>query len=198
MNDIEQVLDNIRCNSSLLSRYHQKRFLVLKSRLKYYKISCIVLSALNSVGAVSIQPFMSQVYISLVNMIISLVVGIIGSIEMYYGITRQMETESNGSRDFYILSCDIFKFLSLREDNKAEGAVEFLNTSYNRYIKLVETSIVLKKKVEDKLAVVTIVFPTKVTNNIIPPQTPPSLQSVNLSSNLSIETLQETSSEENI
>jgi len=131
-------------------------------------------------------------------MIISLIVGIIGSIEMYYGITRQMETESNGSRDFYILSCDIFKFLSLREDNKTEGAVEFLNTSYNRYIKLVETSIVLKKKVEDKLAVITIVFPTKITNNIIPPQTPPSLQSVYLNSNLSIETLQETSSEENV
>jgi hypothetical protein len=122
-------------------------------------------------------------------MLISLIVGIIGSIEMYFGITRQMETESNGSRDFYILSCDIFKFLSLRDDNKSESAVEFLNTSYNRYIKLVETSIVLKKKVDDKLSVISIVFPTN---------TPPSLQSINLSSNLSVETLQETSSEENV
>ena len=198
MNDIEQVLDNIRCNSSLLSRYHQKRFLVLKSRLKYYKIPIIVLSALNSVGAVSLQPFVAQIFVSLINMVISLIVGIIGSIEMYFGITRQMETESNGSRDFYILSCDIFKFLSLRDDNKTESAVEFLNTSYNRYIKLVETSIVLKKKVEDKLSVVSIVFPTNITNFIIPPQTPPSLQSINLSSNLSVETLQEASSEENV
>lgn len=154
MNDIDLLLDKIRCNCSVLSRYHQKRYLSLKSRLKFYRIPILVLSALNSVTAVGLSPYLQQNYVSLLNMSMSLIVGIIGSVEMYYGINTQMEIESNGSRDFYILSTDIYKYLSLKEEHKTELSVEFLNTSYNRYIKLVETSLVLKKKVEDKLSII--------------------------------------------
>ena len=151
----------------MLSRYHQKRYLSLKSRLKFYRIPILVLSALNSVTAVGLSPYLQQNYVSLLNMSMSLIVGIIGSVEMYYGINTQMEIESNGSRDFYILGTDIYKYLSLKEEHKSELSVEFLNTSYNRYIKLVETSLVLKKKVEDKLSIIEID-----TNQIISQHTP--------------------------
>jgi len=150
-NDIDILLDKIRSNCTILSRYHQKRYLSLKSRLKFYRIPIIVLSALNSVTAVGLSPYLAQKYVSLLNMLLSLIVGIIGSVEMYYAINTQMENESIGSRDFYILGTDIYKYLSLKDEHKSENPVEFLNNSYNRYIKLIETSIVLKKKVEDKL-----------------------------------------------
>jgi hypothetical protein len=84
-------------------------------------------------------------------MFMSLVVGIIGSIELFYGITRQMEIELVGSRDFYVLSCDIFKWLSLSKAHRNINEQIFLDESYGRYIKLVESSITLKKKIEDKL-----------------------------------------------
>lgn len=151
MSDIETILDKIRCNSALLSNYHRKRYLVLKGRLKYYRLPIIVLSALNSVGAVSLQGFLGQTYISLINMFMSLIVGIIGSIELFYGITRQMEVELVGSRDFYVLSCDIYKWLSLEKSHRNIEAKIFLDESYGRYIKLIESSIILKKKVEDKM-----------------------------------------------
>lgn len=150
-NDIEGVLDKIRQNSNLLANYHRKRYLTLKSRLKYYRIPIIVISALNSVGAVSLQGFLDQTYISLVNMFLSLIVGVIGSIEMFYQITKQLEIELIGSKEFYILSCDIYKWLSLEHTNRVSSPKEFLNESYTRYIKLIETSIVLKRKVEDNL-----------------------------------------------
>ena len=173
MTDIDILLDKIRCNCSVLSRYHQKRYLSLKSRLKFYRIPILVLSALNSVTAVGLSPYLHQNYVSLLNMSMSLIVGIIGSVEMYYGINTQMEIESNGSRDFYILGTDIYKYLSLKEEHKSELSVEFLNTSYNRYIKLVETSLVLKKKVEDKLSIIEID-----TNQIISQPTPSFTQSL--------------------
>lgn len=150
-NDIEGVLDKIRQNSNLLANYHRKRYLTLKSRLKYYRIPIIVISALNSVAAVSAQDFIAQTYISLINMFLSLIVGVIGSIEMFYQITKQLEVELIGSKEFYILSCDIYKWLSLEQSNRISSPKEFLNESYTRYIKLIETSIVLKRKVEDKL-----------------------------------------------
>ena len=150
-NDIEAVLDRIRQNSNLLANYHRKRYLTLKSRLKFYRIPIIVISSLNSSFAVCLTGFIKQTYISLINMALSLIVGIIGSIEMFYGLTKQMETELVGSKDFYILSCDIYKWLCLCPENRIGSPKEFLNESYTRYIKLIETSITLKKRIEDKL-----------------------------------------------
>lgn len=151
MNDVDTILNKIRDNSMVLSNYHRKRYLFLKGRLKYYRIPIIVISALNSVGAVSLQNFFPQKYISLINMFLSLTVGIIGSIEMFFNITKQMESELSESKSFYVLGCDIFKYLSLNKEKRIDDEREFLNEIYGRYIKLVESSIILKKKVVDKL-----------------------------------------------
>ena len=153
MNDIDKILDKIRSNSAILSSYHRKRFITLKSRLKCYRIPIIVISALNSVAAVSAQDWLPQAYISLVNMFLSLLVGIIGSIEMFYQISKQMEVELVGSRDFYVLGIDIFKYLSLDKDKREADEKVFLSDVWSRYTKLIETSYLLKKKVDDKLAV---------------------------------------------
>tara|TARA_R110002126_G_scaffold136212_2_gene280745 strand:- start:286 stop:858 length:573 start_codon:yes stop_codon:yes gene_type:complete len=151
MSDIGAILDNIRCNSSVLSNYHRKRYLLLKGRLKYYRLPIIVISAINSVGAVALQPFIEQGYISLINMFLSLTCGIIGSIEMFFQFSKQMEVELTGSKEFYVLSTDIYKWLQLKPENRSVDGNTFLTDCYSRYIKLIESSIILKKRVEDKL-----------------------------------------------
>ena len=152
MNDVDRILDRIRTNASLLSAYHRKRYITLKSRLKYYRIPILVISSVNSVAAVSLTGFMSQTYVSLLNMFLSLLVGIIGSIEMFYQITRQMEVELVGSKDFYVLSIDIYKYLALDKSKRSGEEKIFLADCWTRYTKLVETSYILKKKIEDKLS----------------------------------------------
>ena len=156
MNDIDLLLDKLRNNCAILSNYHRKRYIGLKSRLKYYRIPIIVLSSLNSAFSVCLKGFMAQTYISLLNMFISLSVGIIGSIEMFYNYTKQIEQENAGARDFYILGCDIFKYLSLDRKNRVTEESIFLSESYTRYIKLIESSQILKKRIDDKLTEITI------------------------------------------
>ena len=151
MSDVSKILDNIRCNASMLSNYHRKRYLQLKSRLKYYRLPIIVISAVNSVGAVALQPFLPQGYISLINMFLSLSCGIIGSIEMFFQFSKQMEIELTGSKEFYVLSTDIYKWLQLNPENRSVDGNTFLTDCYSRYSKLVESSIILKKRLEDKL-----------------------------------------------
>lgn len=150
-NDIETVLDKLRQNSSTLSNYHRKRYLVLKARLKYYRVPIIVVSACNSVASVSLQPFLNQTYISLLNMFLSLIVGIIGSIEMFLQINRELESSLVNQKEFYILSCDIYKYLELQRGNRIADERTFLQETYTRYIKLIETSYTLKKRIDDKL-----------------------------------------------
>ena len=185
--DIEGVLEKIRLNSSTLGSYHRKRFIVLKGRLKWYRIPIIVLSSINAVTSVCLTSFLNQTYISLLNMFLSLVVGIIGSVEMFLQINRELESSLVNQKEFYILSCDIYKYLELNRGNRITDERTFLNDTYTRYIKLIETSYTLKKKIDDKLQDV---LTLKITN------LPSSLPS-NPSSDIFVDTSEE-GSENNV
>jgi hypothetical protein len=131
---------------------------------------------------------MNQTHISLITMFISLLVGIIGSIEMFYQYSKQMEVELSGSKDFYILSCDIYKWLSLEQSNRVSSPKEFLNESYTRYIKLIEVSITLKKRIDDKL--LDIIPTTQPLGKVEPIP-------LSVSTSLSVETFSDASSDDN-
>ncbi len=149
LTDIEKILEQIRQNSVLLSKQHKNNYLDLKKSLKYYRLPVIVISALNSVFSIGLQPFMSQTTISLINCGLAMGVGMIGSIELFYGITKKMELELISSKDYYVLSADIYKFLSLDNKNRTIAEKLFLEEVYGRYIILIESSSILKKPIND-------------------------------------------------
>jgi hypothetical protein len=151
MDDIDSVLERIRINSVSQSIIHKKTYIELKERLKWFKIPIILLSALNSVFSIGLQPFMQQGIISVVNSLIALLCGIIGSVELYLQLNKQMEQTLISSKDFYVLATDIFKFLALKRENRPVAQKVFIDDAYNRYIKLVESSLLLKKKVDDQM-----------------------------------------------
>jgi len=149
--DIDQVLNNIRINCVILSKLHKQRYFELKSTLKYYRLPVIILNGINSIFAVGLQPYMYQGTISLTNSLIALTCGIIGSIELYFGIQKRLENDMISQRDYYLLSVDIFKTLSLDRENRPIPAKDFLEKSYNTYTKLIESSSALSKVKGDKL-----------------------------------------------
>ena len=150
MSDIELVLNSIRLNSIMLSKVHKKRYLELKDSLKYYRIPVIVLASINSIVSVS-QQYIEQRLITGINSLLSLITGILGSVELFLGITMQMENELNSSKDYYVIATDIYKILSLAPENRNLDMRTFLDDVYNRYIKLLESSCIVHKRIEDKL-----------------------------------------------
>jgi len=152
LSDIEIILNNLRQNSILLAKEHKKKYLELKTTLKYYRLPIIIISALNSVFSVGLQPFINQQSISLINCGLAMTVGIIGSIELFFAINKQMELALISSKDYYVLGTDIYKFLSLKKENRNVEEKIFLDECYGRYIKLIEISCVLKKRIQDGLA----------------------------------------------
>ena len=149
--DIDKVLDNIRINCIILSKLHKNRYFELKSSLKYYRLPVIILNGINSIFAVGLQPYINQGTISLTNSLIALTCGIIGSIELYFGIQKRLENDLISQRDYYLLSIDIFKTLSLDKANRPIPAKDFLEKSYNVYTKLIESSSTLAKVKGDEL-----------------------------------------------
>lgn len=152
MQDIEVLLENIRQNCVLLSKEHRKRYLKLKITLKYFRIPIILLSGINSLLSVSLQKFLEQGLISIVTACVSLLTGLIGSVELFLAIQQNMETELVTSKDYYILGIEIFKVLSLRENNRNIDLKAFLDEKFQVYQKLIESSNVLDKKIMDHLS----------------------------------------------
>lgn len=150
--DLEGVLENIRQNAVVMSQEHRKNYIYLKGRLRYFKVPIIVLSAINSVSAIGLQPYMLQENISILNCLISLVCGVIGSIELYLGIQTAMESEMTSSKNFYLLSIEIYKILALSPEHRVVNGNEFLNEKYGEYIQLIEDSNILVKKISDRLS----------------------------------------------
>jgi hypothetical protein len=166
--DIESVLEQIRINSVLLSKEHKKRYFYLTEILRYFRLPVIILSGINSIVSVGLQPYLAQGTISMMTCLLALICSVIGSIELYLTIQKSMENELMSSKDYYILSIDIFKTLSLSKEHRPIPAKEYLDKKYSDYVKLYENSNLLSKKITDKLNPLPLDIPPSIslkTNN---------------------------------
>ena len=167
--DIETILENIRINCTLLTEFHRKKFLYYKKQIKYYRIPVLILSALNSVIAVGVpSKYVAQENISLINCGLSLVSGIIVSIELFIGINATMEKHLVASKEFYTLAIDIFKLLALERCNRGIKGEVYLNEKFSLYQKLVEQSNILEHKIADSLTPISNMELSSVSSNSNP------------------------------
>jgi hypothetical protein len=151
--DIETVLENMRQNCIILSGYHKEKYYHYKGHLKYFKLPLIILSSINSIVAVGLSDYMEQSSVSLLTCLLSLLSAIIGSVELYLGVQKNMENELMASRSFQLLAYDIYKTLSLSSEHRPIKGKIYLDDVYNNYIKLVEQANLLRnKKIKDMLA----------------------------------------------
>jgi hypothetical protein len=163
--DIENVCEAIRSNAVVMSQKHAKLYSYYAGQLKYYKIPVIIISGLNSVIAVGLQPYLDQGIISGSNCLLALLCGIIGSIELFLGIQTSMETENAASKNFYLLSVNIFKALSLERHRRSHSGKEYLEEVYTEYSKLYENSALISGgKHADKLSGVPMLVNGKLIN----------------------------------
>jgi len=150
--DIESILDKIRRNSIQLNYAHKKKYEMLKNKLVYFRLPTICLSAINSVFSVGLSAYMAQQDVSVINCLISLVCGIIVSVELYLQIEKAMSIEYDVSKSYYLLGIEIQRFLLTKRENRTIDCMPFLDKSYNQYTKLFENSRLLKKSIHDNLS----------------------------------------------
>ena len=164
--DADIILEKIRCNSIIMGEYHKTNYFILNSRLKYFRIPIIIISAFASVLNIGIQPFLEQQYISILCCMLSLITGLIGSIEMFLQVQKKMENELINSRDFYLNAIEIFKVLSLEPCNRNGDGLKFLDAKFGVYIKMIENSNIIDKEIIDQLAPIDPKLIVKYTGNL--------------------------------
>ena len=149
--DIEDILECIRKNCVILTEYHKVSYFKLLECIKYYRVPIIILSGINSVFSVGLSKFVKQDVVSVVNCLISLVTGIIGSIELFMNVQAKLNNEHASSKNYYNLASDIFKTLRLNRENRHIEALTYLEQTYTEYIKYVNDSNIRYAKINDSL-----------------------------------------------
>lgn len=146
------ILDKIRLNSILLNKYYKKQHLELHAKIKYFKIPLIVLNGVSATASVGLSTYgFSQNLISGIVCVIGLTNGIITSVEMFLGIEKSAEKSIILSKEFYVLSCDIYKTIHLNPHERGVEASVFMSDCYSRYIELVRQNGVMDKSLNDQM-----------------------------------------------
>ena len=149
--DIECILSKIRLNALMRSKYHKASYFQMLGLLKYFRIPVIILSAISSVFSVALQTLVDQQIVSLLCCFISLLVGLIGSLELFLQVQIQMELDLHNAKGFHSIGSSITKMLILQPENRAVDGTSFLDEIFNAYNNLVEASIIKDRALHDKL-----------------------------------------------
>ena len=111
-----------------------------------------MLSSLNSIFSVGLIAWVSQSIVSTTNCILSLVCGIISSVELYFQLTKRIENELLSYREYYLLSTRINSCLKLDREHRMEtSGIDFLKDIENKYNSLFEASNVVMFDFVDEL-----------------------------------------------
>jgi len=146
--ETKSILEKIRLNSIKLSNKHRETALSYQHVSRYFDLPIIVLSTISSsLGSNSMIPNSEKDTITL---LISMFVTIATSVKLYLNITSNLNQEISLSREYYVLSIDIFKNLNLSLDIRPDP-VQFLNDCYSQYVKLIEQSTLNNKIKKDEL-----------------------------------------------
>jgi hypothetical protein len=137
---MEVILKIIRKEANVLSEYHNYKYTLYKSRLRYFRIPIIILSAINAFTAVGLQGYLAQELISIINAVVSLICGIITSIELFLNVQKKMENELISHKDYYHLNLDIFKTITLEQEKRNIDGKTFLDEKFSEFQKLLQNS----------------------------------------------------------
>ena len=149
--DYENLLESVRLNSVHMSRTHKRLYFRYRQMSNMFRVPTIVLSAVASVSSVGLQSYMTQKNISGMTCLISLIIGVMNSIELYLKLQEAIELELEKSKKWYQLASNIYKVLALDRCHREQHPEEVLNRFYNAYMILFEESSLSGVNYSDKL-----------------------------------------------
>lgn len=152
--DIEILLEQTRINCVYLTKFHKRRYFHYKQVATWIRLPTITISSIASVASVGLTHYLSQQNISGVVCLLSLLVSIINSIELYIKINENTEHELETSKKYYHLSIEINKVLKLDRPNRIINGLDALEKYSRDYSELYESSALLQNVYIDKLTTI--------------------------------------------
>ena len=124
--EVEDILEKVRINSVSLSNRHRENFYEFKNLTKWFDLPIIITSNISASISVGASAYMTQDIVSSITCSVSMFITILSGIKLYLNLDDTIKNEFEMSKQFNLLSLDIFKKLHLKGNNELKTA---LNTS---------------------------------------------------------------------
>jgi uncharacterized membrane protein YdfJ with MMPL/SSD domain len=135
-----------------------------------FNIPILIISSINALTAISLNEFLNQTYVSILNAVLSAGTGVLGSIQLYMKLNEKMTKATRSAIMFKKLSLKISKELAIARGDRTTEGQSFLSDCFAEYNTTLEQGNPVDKQMGD--------FMTKGRALVTEPPSPVSVRSV--------------------
>jgi uncharacterized membrane protein YdfJ with MMPL/SSD domain len=166
----ETFLAAMQKQSEALYDWNMKSHMFYDRLSNKFNIPILIISSINALTAISLNEFMSQTYVSILNAVLSAGTGVLGSIQLYMKLNEKMTKATRSAIMFKKLSLKISKELAIARGDRTTEGQSFLADCFAEFNTTLEQGNPLEKNLGD--------FMTKMGRGTSDPPTPVSVRSV--------------------
>lgn len=148
----EAFLKKIELQCNAYSSYFNKDYAYYHRLSARFNIPILVISSVNALTAISLNEFLSQNYVSILNAVLSAGTGILGSIQLYMKINEKMSNALRSGILMKRLALKISKELSIDRAQRGTVGQQFLQECFSEFNAALEQANPIEKKIQNFLA----------------------------------------------
>jgi hypothetical protein len=157
----ELYLTKIEQQCNEYANHHTKDHMYYNKLSSRFNIPILILSSVNALTAVSLNSFMVQEYVSILNAVLSAFCGILGSVQLYMKLNEKMTNALRASILMKRLALKISKELSVDRELRATEGQAFLQECFADFNTALEQGNPIEKKMKNYLSLVEPKIPEK-------------------------------------
>ena len=147
----EEFLANIEKQANMLHEYYLKEYKYYHTLSSKFNIPILVVSSLNALCAISLNDFLSQKFVSILNAILSAGTGILGSVQLYMKINEKLTNALRSSINMKRIALKISKELTISREQRSTEGQTFLAECFSEFNTALEQGNPLEKKMQNFL-----------------------------------------------
>ena len=148
----EEFLNKIERQCNAYASYFNKDYQYYHNLSSRFNIPILIISSLNALCAISLNDFLQQRYVSILNAVLSAGTGALGSIQLYMKINEKMTNATRSQMLMKRLALKISKELSIDRSTRVTDGQVFLQECFGEFNAALEQSNPIEKKVQNYLA----------------------------------------------
>ena len=148
----EEFLNKIERQCNAYAAYFAKEYQYYHSLSSKFNIPILIISSLNALCAISLNDFLTQRYVSILNAVLSAGTGVLGSIQLYMKINEKMTNSTRSQILMKRLALKISKELSVDRTTRTTDGQVFLQDCFSEFNASLEQSNPIEKKIQNYLA----------------------------------------------
>ena len=148
----EDFLNKIERQCNAYASHFNKDYQYYHNLSSRFNIPILIISSLNALCAISLNEFLEQKFVSILNAVLSAGTGVLGSIQLYMKINEKMTNATRSQVLMKRLALKISKELSIDRDTRVTDGQVFLQECFNEFNAALEQANPIEKKLQNFLA----------------------------------------------